>query len=310
MSCFNPLTAYRIKDSDGSWRYSFRDFKGNGLMVEYPCGACMGCIRAHRQSWSMRITHEARYHPVSAFLTLTYDEAHCPSGEIPYAHFSTFLRALRDSLSDSVRYFVAAEYGARTGRPHFHAVIFGYYPSDAVPISSGASQLPLFASSSLLALWGKGHVSVAPFSPATASYVAGYVTKKVMISGVGSRDITRAATGRRFVLDARHQSFTPVNDLPEYHHSSRRPGLGHQWIQEFHADVLRDGYVIFNGNRCAIPRYYRKVLAKHWPDRYQALVDRREEFFSLPDPDSSLDRLIVREKVALAQSKASFGRTL
>lgn len=244
-------------------------------------------------------------------MTLTYDDKHVPKGEIPYVHFQNFVRALRVSFGDSIRYFVAAEYGSRTGRPHFHAVLFGYYPSDCVAISGGASQLPLFSSGELLSLWSKGHVSVAPFSPATAGYVAGYVTKKVQLSNVSSREISRSRDGSRYVIDQVNHDLRRVSDLPEYHKAStRNGGLGFKWIMQNARDVLRDGFVVYSGNKVAIPRYYRKVLAKHWPDEYRAMCERREEYFAFADPHASSDRLLVRERIALDSSRVFNTRNL
>lgn len=293
MTCFNPIHAFRTRHSSGD-EYSLKEPAPSGFRVdrvEYVCGKCVGCVKAHRQMWAMRLHHESQYHEVASFITLTYEDKYVPHGEIPYVHFKAFVDRLRVAVGP-FRYFVAAEYGSRTGRPHFHAILFGYYPPDCVSISSGASQLPLFSSSFLLGKWLYGHVSVAPFTPATAGYVAGYVTKKVRLSQRSSHDVISGY------------------DLPEYHKSSTRPGIGFDWIMEFHKDVLRDGYCIHSGLKYPIPRYYRKVLAKYWPDEYQALCDRREDYFSNYDPESALDRRLVSERVELASSKSLLSRSL
>lgn len=305
MTCYYPLKAYRT-GVYGDYDYSFKEPRKDVIFSElgYPCGVCVGCVKAHRSMWSMRLVHESYYHDVSAFLTLTYDDKHVPSGEIPYDHFQSFRSRLRSTLDFNIRYFVAAEYGSRTARPHFHAVIFGYYPDDVVEISSGYSKLPLFKSRRLLDLWGRGHVSCAPFSPATAGYVAGYVTKKVLVKDWRhQRRVAEEAfrAGREYIAPS---------SLPEYHKSSTRPGLGHDWLMQYHRDVLRDGYIVYSGHRVAIPRYYRKLLAKHWPDEYRDMVFNRDEHFAHFDPESTVARMDVREQVDYASVKNFHSRSL
>ena len=62
-----------------------------------------------------------------------------------------------------VRYFVAAEYGSRTGRPHYHAMLYG-------PVQILDPELHRVH-------WGKGHVYVGDVTPASCAYVCKYVLK-------------------------------------------------------------------------------------------------------------------------------------
>ena len=43
------------------------------------CGRCFECQKAYSNEWALRLYHEKKYHLYSLFLTLTYDDAHCPS---------------------------------------------------------------------------------------------------------------------------------------------------------------------------------------------------------------------------------------
>lgn len=73
----------------------------------------------------------------------------------------------------NLRYFMCGEYGDQTHRPHYHAIIYGFYPPDARPLNKG-----LYISDFLSQVWPYGYHTVAKVEPACVSYVAGYVDKK------------------------------------------------------------------------------------------------------------------------------------
>lgn len=115
-----------------------------------PCGKCVECRKAKSAEWQFRLNAEfielKKRGWNIAFMTLTYDELHLP--HIPQALFKnkeeyksipcfsrTDVRDFIDRIrqyckyhyrfvgSDSIKYFVASEYGSTTHRPHYHAVL-------------------------------------------------------------------------------------------------------------------------------------------------------------------------------------------
>lgn len=164
-----------------------RPFRRDGN--EYGCGQCMPCRINRKRLWATRMTLESFMHSESSFVTLTYDQENTPKdGSLKPEHLRDFLKRLRRRLAPlSVRYFAVGEYGGTTHRPHYHLSIFGPCPPAYVQ-----------------AAWGLGFTYSVPFTPQTAAYVCGYVTK-----GLTSADDER--------LQGRH---------PEFARMSLRPGIG------------------------------------------------------------------------------------
>lgn len=114
--------------------------------------------------WRMFL--ESLCHEQSSFLTLTYASDQLPKdGSLDPKHVKDWLKRFRFSIHPvKVRYFLCGEYGSETGRPHYHASLFGIGPEYQELVRS---------------TWGKGHVLLAEFNEKTAQYVAGYVVKKL-----------------------------------------------------------------------------------------------------------------------------------
>lgn len=79
------------------------------------------------------------------------------------------------------------EYGDQGGRPHYHAILFGYPPCIYGRTRYiGRGKARRFACCGdcelILNTWGKGFVEVGPCNSDTVQYVTGYVTKKMTSS--------------------------------------------------------------------------------------------------------------------------------
>lgn len=134
--------------------------------LSFGCGQCMPCRISKRRLWTHRILLETLCHSASAFITLTYDEAHLPEGgTLVPKHYQDFLKRLRSYVPERrLRYFFVGEYGDVTWRPHYHAAIFGLCPTE--------EELVRVA-------WPYGHIMVGDVTAGSAQYIAGYVTKKM-----------------------------------------------------------------------------------------------------------------------------------
>lgn len=166
----------------------------------YGCGQCMPCRFNRRRLWAHRIQLEALCHAQSSFVTLTYGDG--DHSELVPRHLVLFLKRLRKNyVHNAIRYFAVGEYGDRTERPHYHLALFGVGPCEAPGV---IGDCPCSNCSVVRRTWGFGHVMVGSLSPHSASYLAGYVTKKMT-----RRDDVRLG-GR----------------CPEFARMSLRPGIG------------------------------------------------------------------------------------
>lgn len=230
MPCNNPITAYyadKLNSETGKRSLVFNQklaYQGSDpsfvLPLAVPCGRCHGCRADQALMWSIRAYHESTEHSQNAFITLTYDDAHLPSdGLISKREMQLFFKRLRKDVK--FRYIACGEYGGRTRRPHYHAIIFGKdWLEGAIAIKDN-----LYTNQSLINVWGKGLVSIAPVTMASVCYVCGYVNKK-------------------------------IDDPDTFSLMSRRPGIGHTWLDKFSDDILRTGVVSIEGRQYQVPKRY------------------------------------------------------
>lgn len=145
-----------------------------GRVVKVPCGKCIECKKDRAKAWAFRLMCEAKEHDSAVFLTLTYSPENVPLVPgAPYPFYATlsstdlqlFFKRLRFNLGGRmIKYYACGEYGSKTYRPHYHAIVFGLDFSD----------LPAVEKS-----WNQGFVKLDEVNVATVNYVAGYVQKKL-----------------------------------------------------------------------------------------------------------------------------------
>lgn len=288
MPCFHPAKAYLL-NSGGISFVERGDIKGD---IKLPCGQCMGCRVDRARDWSIRIGHEVKLHQNNWFLTLTYDEDHLPNPpSLNYLDWQLFAKRTRKARGP-FRFFMCGEYGDQTRRPHYHAIVFGLALPDLVRYS-GSDKMPLFQSKILTKLWGKGMILAGAVTPQSANYVARYNLKKV--------NGDRAKTHYQWVDPESGE----MHDLqPEFAHMSTRPGIGAAWYDKFHQDVHTHDYVIRDGAKNPVPRYYDRIAKS----RYQVdeiKMQRAIDSMSRAEHQTP-ERLAVRETVL--KSKLSLSK--
>lgn len=231
MSCNRPITAYysdKVNPETGKRSLVFNQTQRyRGANPEYashlkiPCGRCLGCRADLSLMWSIRGYHESQMHIQNSFITLTYDDQHLPpDGKIDKTHLQKFFKRLRRD-GTRFRYIACGEYGGTTRRPHYHAIIFGRdWLEHKIPINSD-----LYTAKPLIDTWGQGLVSIAPVTMASICYVCGYVNKK-------------------------------IDDPDTFNLMSRRPGIGHDWLDRYADDIARTGVVSIEGRSYQVPKRY------------------------------------------------------
>lgn len=233
VSCLNPSRAWQdmfTTNENGThpviWKFKDIEHEFEPRLVEgeleyhsdryrelvIPCGKCLLCRKRRAEEIAIRALFEIKgYDPLQehAFVTLTVDDEHMeevfPGARLQHRPFQLFMKRMRKRGID-VRYLMCGEYGEKTHRPHYHAILFGWFPLDSYFDTSGC-----FHGSKLLEeLWPFGHVVVDRVNSNRVFYVAGYTLK------VGVDD----------------DRWRP------YVRWSRRPGLGSKYIDDYAWNVI------------------------------------------------------------------------
>lgn len=165
----------------------------------------MNCRINKQRIWAARIQLEAQFHIQSCFVTLTYNDDHCPKQdgvEVLYRrHFRLWVGRLRElyrAENSTFRFFGCGEYGIQSNRPHYHAVLFGVGVNAEPQIHAAWHGEGEHRKCSL------GFTQVAELTPERCAYVAQYTLKKMTAP------------------DARGLGGRP----PEFATMSTRPGIG------------------------------------------------------------------------------------
>lgn len=221
------------------------------------CGQCLPCRINKRRQWAHRIMLEASQYTDNSFVTLTYDDTNIPEGgSLVHTDYQRWLKRLRKRLfPQTVRYFIVGEYGERTQRPHYHAALFGYPVCERYPQMCKGRRCPVC--SVISDTWGLGLVQVGTLTPASASYIANYVTKK----WVKGEDPT--GQGR----------------VPEFAQMSRMPGLGAGFMHDLASTVMEHDLVKTEGDVPTALRHGPKLmpLGRYLVRRLRKLTGNPEE---------------------------------
>lgn len=273
--------------------------------MQVPCGQCLGCQIEYRRTWALRCTHEASLHERNSFLTLTFE---VDPISLDVAHMQQFHKRLR-KRGLSVRSYYCGEYGEDLGRPHYHVLLFGEdFSFDRWHFYNSTGGWPVFRSPTLEECWPHGHSEIGEVNFESASYVAGYVHKKLKGRMV-DRDADLVA--RDGVLPHYSRVDPETGELhvvkPEFCRMSRggrgvgKGGIGKGYLEKFRAEILRDDSVLSRGRLVKPPRYYDNLNSQVEPGRVEALKAKRRELAVTRAADCTDDRLRVRERVAEAR---------
>jgi len=216
--------------------------------LRLPCGRCTECISKRALEWATRARHEISCHKENCFLTLTYDEHNLPSIQLVKDDFQKFMKRLRKKAKKPLRYMVSGEYGSKTFRPHFHAIIFGYNPPNQKKLKTTPKGETLFTSETISNLWDLGFHSIGTANEKTAYYIASYALK-----------------GKKHTLTCPHTGeLLLVND---YMDCSKRPAIGLNYFEQNQNQLVNSGEIL--------PRYYLKKLKDQNPTLHEHYENER-----------------------------------
>jgi hypothetical protein len=294
MPCYKPLQAYRSIDigKSGKRRIVFKEEDALPLsQIQLPCGQCIGCRLDTVRQWATRCIHESQLYRDNCFITLTYDDDHLPRNcGLDKRDFQLFMKRLRKKYKGKkIRYYMCGEYGGKSNRPHYHALLFNHDFEDKVYFKTqqGTNKdSKLYLSAELMELWQKGNTSIGDVTYDSAAYVARYVLKKINVDEKTPENLLRRF--ERF--DSETGEILTVE--PEYTSMSLKPGIGADWYEKYQRDVFPHDYVIVNGKKQMPPKYYDNK----YPEideikirRIAKVMEKRHDF--------TTDRLAVKEKI-------------
>lgn len=228
--CFNPVTIFTHPNSP---QY-IKDYYGKEHNV--PCGKCVECRTKMLNDWTFRLKKEAMEYN-SIFLTLTYETKHlkfnikdkCPT--LYYEDVTLFWKRLRKKLKYKIKYFLVGEYGGKTKRPHYHAIVFGLQKNDKT--------LNLIKET-----WKMGTIHIGTVEEASIKYTLKYCLKSAFSS---DEDISHTPIAKKL---------REFDRQPEKAKMSK--GIGEKYLQQ----VKNYDYLIENAGNAniRIPRYYIKKI--------------------------------------------------
>jgi len=162
------------------------------LDFRVPCGKCLPCQKKRRSEWSLRLEHEYMFSDSAFFITLTYDEINVPRTKEGFKtlnkkHLQNYIKRLRNDhvkyvskelnipkskvkeVSKPIRYYAIGEYGEKTRRPHYHALIFNMEVGNLSPFTNQWKNTETG--------YKFGHVDVGTVTGASINYVTKYMFK-------------------------------------------------------------------------------------------------------------------------------------
>ena len=226
-----------------------------------PCGRCAACVANRRSEWATRLEYELKDSKNADFISLTYSEENKPindygNGMLYKTDVQLFIKRLRKAeYPNKIRYYLCAEYGEQTFRPHYHMILFN--------CSKTKDQLHEL----LLKTWNLGLIHIGEVNPASIKYITGYMVQQKQSSTLSNEKIYE----RPFSLQSQ--------------------GLGRSYIEKhkkWHKQDLTRLYVPKEGgNKVRLPRYYRdKIYSSTDKLKQKIMLEANLEFDLQKEKDS------------------------
>jgi hypothetical protein len=272
--CITPLTIVR----------KYNTINGQTTAV-VPCGKCVECLQRRSNGWAFRLDRELKFSVSSAFLTLTYESVPLTKNNLPTLNkkdFQLFMKRLRKKLGSKIKlkYYAVGEYGSRTLRPHYHAIMFNL------------PQIYLKDSSLLHKIWGLGHIHIGDVNIASIKYVTNYITKG---NDYRLPDYIDYSTGEVLEDDR----------LREFSLMSKKLGISYLSPQmvKFHKENLIGCVTLPGGVLQGLPRYFKDKLFTR--EEKATIVNEYKTILNLkPDPyieNPALEIDFIKSKINISK---------
>jgi hypothetical protein len=308
MSCYSPLIAYwnRQASDDGKMQITFNPKQSYKDIepIRLPCGNCIGCRLEYARGWALRCINEASLYQHNIFLTLTYNDDNLPrSKSLSKRDYTLFIKRLRKRYDKragkKLRIMGVGEYGTRNHRPHYHLIVFDYWPEDMVKLRSTQYKryrgrfhrqnktCDLYTSTEIHNCWqAKGFISFGYVTFASAGYVARYCLKKI------KGDMAVDYYGHRT---------TPFK--------TQSIGIGRKWIENNWNEIYPKDFMVWEGRKLRPVRYYDQWLEKNKPEIWKEVKLKRAQNFknrpTIEEEAKKISQMDSKEKIIEQQLRRS-----
>lgn len=283
-------------------------------VTTFSCGCCPECLSKKANAWALRAVYEAKEHVDNCMITLTYDNyVYDGCGRVVGERVSDlnvckrdvqlFVKRLRKRLGYPIKYLISAEYGKRTHRAHYHAILFGVKFPDLVLYKRSKRGNYIYKSALLTDIWHNGICTVDSVN--ITSSVARYCTKYCMKDagaddtfmlfshGIGEKGLLRDFNGRDYIVDGRQHSvprFVWQKVITERYSSKRILPYTYKYVNR-RKDVSLHSDFRYLQNRVKRQRYYE---LRDGDPQYKAYVDYwRKKFVEIEKTLPSIRQRIL-----------------
>ena len=235
------------------------------MVQRIPCGQCVTCQRKKASHWVTRLKMEAKEAKTAFFVTLTYSEENVPRTEINgevirvlhkpdiQKFFKRLLKKQSKLYPDfgKIRRYYVGEYGERTYRPHYHAIIFGMHPD---------------MRKYLIKLWKNGvNIKCDELQDGQVAYAAMYQHKKTHMP--------------KLVAQLRENDYARYKKLRPFTAMSNRSGIGAAYADKYKEQYrkLERLYITESGYKKGMPRYIRERIFTE--EELEYLLPKAKEAF-------------------------------
>lgn len=204
------------------------EVKGRISKIPVPCGRCPPCKHRRVNDWVFRLKQEDKISSSSCFITLTYDTSTVPITSNGFLtlrkrDFQLFMKRLRKKCpDDKLKYYACGEYGSKTDRPHYHAILFNLSDHNLIQEA-----------------WGLGNTHLGTCTGDSIAYTLKYINKDGKIPKHRRDD-----RAKEFSLQSKNLGASYLTPSVIHHHRAH-----------FH-----DLRVQNNQYKIAMPRYYRNKI--------------------------------------------------
>jgi len=216
--------------------------RGSFDRIVVPCGKCPVCDSNRREEWSIRLLEEYKVSKGAIFVTLTYNEENVPYGlndvqTLVKTDFQNFIKRIRKKSNGKIRYYAIGEYGTKTYRPHYHAIIFNSDCINSLLIENAWSKHRGNTSTNKPIFEPIGNVHIGTVNIRSIMYICKYHLNK---------------------------GIYPVGADPPFALMSRNPGIGANYImthEDYHQrNVEMNAYYSDYERKKRLPRYYKNKI--------------------------------------------------
>lgn len=169
--CLMPIRIKAKKNVIDAFENVYTQSSGHQVV---PCGKCPKCKLRRANSWVHRLQQQEKVHQRSLFVTLTYEQPPMtPKGfmTVNKRDPQLFLKRLRKATGrKNIKYYLCAEYGGKSWRPHYHAIMYDVTHDE------------------IDAAWRLGYVHTGTVTGESIAYTTKYICKEKRVPAHGNDD--------------------------------------------------------------------------------------------------------------------------